>query len=458
METSFNLNSIKKLYENSSITPTDLINDCYERIEKESQNAIWISLRDKNEAIKIAEFVSSLPRENKPLWGIPFSVKDNIDVAGLATTAACPKFSYIPEESAPVVKALEDAGAICLGKTNLDQFATGLNGTRSPYGACSSAFNSEYVSGGSSSGSALSVAKKQVCFSLGTDTGGSGRIPAALNNIIGLKPTKGTLSTKGFVPCCPSLDCPSVFALSVNDALEIANIAFLDSKVDESIRYDSKRGNFNIEEIKGPIKFRVPKENQRYFFGNKEGEELYEKILGKLQTDGAEIIPIDFSPFLEAGQMLFDGPWVAERYSSLFSFLSKYPNDVLDTTLAIIKNGQKWSGKDVFEAQKRVNEIKVILEKEIGVNEFLLTPTVGFLCKISELKKEPISSNSKLGYYSYFANILDLSAISVPTSFYENGMPFGVTIFGKAFEDSKVAFIGESIQRKLSFLPGKESY
>ena len=220
LKNKFNLNSIRELYDDSSLSPLDLINDCYERIEKDFKDQIWISLRKRSEAIKIAELVSTSSRKNKPLWGIPFSVKDNIDVEGLATTAACPKYSYFPEQSSPVVQALENAGAICLGKTNLDQFATGLNGTRSPYGVCTSVFNDEYISGGSSSGSALSVAKNQVCFSIGTDTGGSGRIPAAMNNIIGLKPTKGTLSTKGFVPCCPSLDCPSVFALSVKDALK----------------------------------------------------------------------------------------------------------------------------------------------------------------------------------------------------------------------------------------------
>ncbi len=445
LKNKFNLNSIRELYDDSSLSPLDLINDCYERIEKDSKDKIWISLRKRSEAIKIAELVSTSSRKNKPLWGIPFSVKDNIDVEGLATTAACPKYSYFPEQSSPVVQALENAGAICLGKTNLDQFATGLNGTRSPYGVCTSAFNDEYISGGSSSGSALSVAKKQVCFSIGTDTGGSGRIPAAMNNIIGLKPTKGTLSTKGFVPCCPSLDCPSVFALSVKDALEIAHIAFSDSKKDETLRYDFKRGNFQIQKIKERIKIRVPEDKQRNFFGNKEARRLYENLLEKLREDDIEIITIDFSMFLEAGRMLFDGPWVAERYSSLYKFLMKNKNAVLDTTLKILENGQKWSGKDVFEAQERVKEIQHFLESELGFNEFLMTPTVGLLCKISDLKKDPIGLNSNLGYYSYFANILDLSGISIPAAFYENGMPFGVTIFGKAFEDSKVGFVAETL-------------
>lgn len=450
MEINLTLHSIRELYSKGIISPQDLINECFERIEKVSKNAIWISIKDKKETIERAKEISSLPKESKPLWGIPFSVKDNIDVSGLSTTAACPKYSYKPKESAPIVKRLEEAGAICIGKTNLDQFATGLNGTRSPYGICTSAYNDEFISGGSSSGSALSVANKQVCFSLGTDTGGSGRIPAALNNIVGFKPTKGSLSTKGFVPCCPSLDCPSIFALSVDDALEIAKVAFENSVKDESIRDDFKKADFNFYEIKKEIVIKVPQENQRQFFGNYEGQKLYEKVLDKLERNGVKISTIDFSPFLEAGRMLFDGPWVAERYLSLIDFIQKYPNDVFETTLEIIKSGEKWSGKDVFNAQRRANEIKFELNKEIGINQYLVTPTVAFLCKVSELKKDPINLNSKLGYYSYFANILDLSAISIPIGFYQNGMPFGVTVFGQAFEDSKVASIGNKIIEKLS--------
>ena len=233
--------------------------------------------------------------------------------------------------------------------------------------------------------------------------------------------------------------------ISSKDALEIANIAFSNSKGDETLRYDFQRGNFQIQKIKERIKIRVPEDKQRNFFGNKEARRLYENLLEKLREDDIEIITIDFSMFLEAGRMLFDGPWVAERYSSLYKFLMKNKNAVLDTTLKILENGQKWSGKDVFEAQERVKEIQHFLESELGFNEFLMTPTVGLLCKISDLKKDPIGLNSNLGYYSYFANILDLSGISIPAAFYENGMPFGVTIFGKAFEDSKVGFVAETL-------------
>ena len=298
MELKFTLSALRNSYENDNVTPEVIINEVFSRIENDSHEAVWISLSDKNKLIEKAKGLKNVHCKKLPLYGIPFSVKDNIDVAGLPTTAACPSFSYTPERSATVVEQLERAGAICIGKTNMDQFATGLNGTRSPYGSCGSAFNSTMVAGGSSSGSAVSVALQQVCFSIGTDTGGSGRIPAGLNNIIGLKPTVGTLSSKGLVPCCPSLDCPSIFSLNIEDAIEIAKTAFKPDNLDPSLRYDSIRGSFNLLKIDKSFNVYIPKTNQLEFFGNEEGKLLYEKAITNFSSLGAKVKHIDFEPFI----------------------------------------------------------------------------------------------------------------------------------------------------------------
>ena len=455
MDSKFTLSALRNSYELGNVTPQIIINEVFRRIQNDSHEALWISLRDKNKLIEKTERLKYINHKSLPLYGIPFSVKDNIDVAGLPTTAACPSFSYIPERSATVVEQIEKAGAICIGKTNMDQFATGLNGTRSPYGPCGSAFNPMMVAGGSSSGSAVSVALQQVSFSIGTDTGGSGRIPAGLNNIIGLKPTVGTLSSQGLVPCCPSLDCPSIFSLNVEDAIEIAKIAFKSDSSDPSLRYDSARCNFNITNFNNAFNVYIPQLNQLEFFGNEEGKMLYEKALTTLSEIGATIKHIDFEPFIEASKLLFDGPLVSERYSSIGSFIQENKNKVLDVTKEIVNSGYKWSGKDVFKAMEKIKEIKSFLLSNIGQNDFLVLPTVPTLYSIDEMEKDPVRLNNQHGYYSYFANVLDLCAISIPSNFYSVGMPFGITILGYAFKDSEVASLAQAFTDLVATSPGK---
>ena len=456
MELKFTLSALRNSYEIDNVTPEVIIHEVFNRIEKDSHEAVWISLSDKTKLIEKAKGLKNVHCKKLPLYGIPFSVKDNIDVAGLPTTAACPSFSYTPERSATVVEQLERAGAICIGKTNMDQFATGLNGTRSPYGSCGSAFNPTMVAGGSSSGSAVSVALQQVCFSIGTDTGGSGRIPAGLNNIIGLKPTVGTLSSKGLVPCCPSLDCPSIFSLNIEDAIEIAQTAFKPDNLDPSLRYDSIRGSFNLLKIDKSFNVYIPKTNQLEFFGNEEGKLLYEKAITNFSSLGAKVKHIDFEPFIEASKLLFEGPWVAERYASIGEFIQQNSHNVLDITKKVVNNGLEWKGEDVFKGMTKIKEIKSYLQNTIGQNDFIVLPTVATLYTIEEMEKDPIRLNNHHGYYSYFANILDLCAISIPSNFYSIGMPFGITIMSYAFKDSEVASLGKAFIDLLATTPGKE--
>ena len=451
---SISISSLRKYYRSAG-SPIDVIQEVYKRIDLDGRDDVWISLRPLKDSLQIAENLMAMPRDNLSLFGIPFSVKDNIDVHGFETTAACPKFSYRPAESANVVKRLETAGAICIGKTNLDQFATGLNGTRSPYGPCRSAFNLDYASGGSSSGSAVSVALHQVSFSLGTDTGGSGRIPAGLNNIFGLKPTVGSLSSHGLVPCCPSLDCPSVFSLTVNDAIDVAQIMYAFDLSDPTLRHSADTPQFRLSRSLPDLSVLVPQLDQLEFFDNADGRNLYIRAIDYVRNLGFNLEFFDFTPFLEAGNFLFDGPWLADRYASIGSFLEDHPHDVLDTTYGIVQKGSLVTGVQVFEAQSRINQIKSEIRALAKQDQVFLFPTVAPLCTVNQILANPVELNNQFGFYSYFANVLDLCAFSFPFTFYPNGMPFGLTAMAPAFNDGVVAYFAKAFTDSLDSVFGK---
>ena len=442
---SFDVTSIQDYYKNGG-SPVELFNFIYDRIDEDNKtfSYVWIHLQSREEVLESIKHLQGLNPYDLPLYGIPFSVKDNINVDGMPTKAACSAYKFYPDASANVVARLQDAGAICIGKTNLDQFATGLNGTRSPYGPCISPFNPQYISGGSSSGSAVSVALQQVSFSIGTDTGGSGRIPASLNNVVGLKPTVGSLSSSGLVPCCPSIDCPSVFALSTSDASLVASVMFSNDSLDPSLREDVSRTSFSPDAHSSIKKVFVPNDKLLNFFGNHKGENLYRNFLFDLNNSGYEIVAFDFEPFLEAGKLLFDGPFLADRYASIGLFLEENENDVLESTFSIVSQSKRWSAHDVFVALEKVKELKSYARHILGSDGIFAFPTIAPLYTIAQLLDDPIALNTNIGYYSYFANILDFSALSVPLDFHENGMPFGITLMGSAFADSAISGFAQS--------------
>ena len=442
---SLDVTSLQNYYRNGG-SPVELFNFIYDRIVEDNKTfpSIWIHLQSREEALESIKYLQGVNPHDLPLYGIPFSVKDNIDVDGMPTTAACSAYKFYPEASANVVARLQDAGAICIGKTNLDQFATGLNGTRSPYGPCISPFNPQYISGGSSSGSAVSVALHQVSFSIGTDTGGSGRIPASLNNVVGLKPTVGSLSSRGLVPCCPSIDCPSVFALSISDASLVASAMFSNDSLDPSLREDVGRARFSPDSHSSIKKVFVPNDKLLNFFGNHQGENMYRNFLLNLNNSDLEVVAFDFEPFLEAGKLLFDGPFLADRYASIGLFLEENQNDVLDSTFNIVSQSKRWSAHDVFAALEQVKELKSYARHLLGSDGIFAFPTVAPLYTITQLLDDPIALNTNIGYYSYFANVLDLSALSVPLDFHENGMPFGITLMGRAFADAALSGFAQS--------------
>jgi len=442
-----NISNLKKSYINNTLTPRALMSQIKERIETHKENPIWIYTLSESELEPYLERLESCDPDSLPLYGIPFAIKDNIDLKGIPTTAACPDYSYIPEASAFVVNCLIEAGAIPVGKTNLDQFATGLVGTRSPYGACQNSIDPEYISGGSSSGSAISVALDMAVFSLGTDTAGSGRVPAAFNNLVGLKPSKGLLSTTGVVPACRSLDCVSIFAKSTEDTQKVFDVAASFDAEDPYSRMMPEREKTALT----AFRFAIPKKDQLKFFGDSEAEALYKEAVKTFEQMGGTAIQVDFSPMLEAANLLYYGPWVTERYIAVKEMIETKPESFIDVTKTIIESGKTKSAEDYFNAEYKIKAYKRQADLLMADIDFVLTPTTGTIYTIDEVNADPIQLNSNLGYYTNFMNLLDFSAYAVPAGFRENGLPFGVTLFAEAFEDQKLLQIGESYMQKASY-------
>lgn len=428
---SLSISQIHKLYKEGALTPETLVSDIKNKIDEYQDYNIWIHVLNDDELASYISVLKNKEPDDLPLYGIPFAIKDNIDLADIPTTAACAEYSYIPEKSSFTVQLLIDAGAIPIGKTNLDQFATGLVGTRSPYGAVKNAFNPENISGGSSSGSAVSVALGQVSFSLGTDTAGSGRVPAAFNNLIGLKPTKGRLSTSGVVPACRSLDCVSIFALNLDDTETVFDV------LDEYDANDSYARKAQLPSINNneKIKIGLPKNEQLCFFGDKEYEKLFNTFINSISQDKYEVVHIDFSSFIEAAKLLYQGPWVAERYAAIESFIEDNPDSLFPVTNKIISPAKSINAVDAFKSFYQLQEYKRLADNVLEQIDFIITPTAGTHYTIDEVNIDPIQTNSNLGYYTNFMNLLDFSALAIPVSFKQDGLPFGVTLFSDAFND-----------------------
>ena len=428
------------------LRPAQLISGLLDRIRARGDDKVWIHLLPRAEVEARAAELEARGPDRLPFYGIPFAIKDNIDVAGHPTTAACPEFAYRPEHTAPAVQALLDAGAILVGKTNLDQFATGLVGTRSPYGACRNPFDPRYVSGGSSSGSAVAVAAGLASFSLGTDTAGSGRVPAAFNNLVGLKPTRGLLSTRGVLPACRSLDCVSVFALTGNDAAAVLDAA---AKFDPGDPYARReRAGCAPGSIAG-CRIGVPPADQLEFFGNRDAENLFAAAIAKLEQLGASRVRIDLAPFLAAARLLYQGPWVAERYLAIREFIDQHPESLHPVTRQIIAGGAKPTAADSFSAQYRLQALLREAEPVWDAVDIVVTPTAGTIYTIEEVNTDPVRLNSNLGVYTNFVNLMDLCAIAVPAGFMRNGLPFGVTLLAPAFCDRALCSLGDELQRAL---------
>jgi allophanate hydrolase len=436
---SFNLASLRRAYAEGTLTPVQVAEEALRRADDWKHPHVWIEKTGREQLLALAKALPPKPTPELPLYGVPFAIKDNIDLAGIKTTVGCPAFAYAPEKSATVVAKLIAAGALPIGKTNLDQFATGLVGTRSPFGICQSVFNPEYISGGSSSGSAVAVASGMVTFALGTDTAGSGRVPAAFNNIVGLKPTKGLLSTNGVFPTCRSLDCVSIFAGSCHDAQAILDVA---AGFDAGDAYSRSRPK-KSQAIPASFKFGVLPLAQWEFFGDAEAAELYEQAIASFRAAGGEPVEFDYTPFAQAAALLYAGPWVAERRWALGEFYDKHGDAMHPVVREIIGNAKKYDAVATFDAQYKLQALAQSVAPVWEKVDVLLLPTAGTTYRIKEILADPIKLNSNLGYYTNFVNLLDLSALALPAGFRKsNGLPFGVTLIGRAFADSSLLQLG----------------
>jgi len=435
----FTIPALKKGYREKEFSPVDVVQEVYRRIKRANDNPIWIHLIPQPAALQLAGMLAS--DTEKPLYGIPFAVKDNIDVANVPTTAGCPAFSYVPKETATVVQRLLDAGAILIGKTNLDQFATGLVGVRSPYGACHSVFHSDYISGGSSSGSAVAVAAGLVSFALGTDTAGSGRVPAAFNNIVGLKPTRGLFSTFGVVPACRSLDCVSLLTLTAGDAEMVLSVAAAHDPRDP---YSRRLKSWTLF----PEKARIGVLSSLDLV-DEPFRSLYRQTVERLRKLGHSTLEIDITPFLEIAQLLYGGPWVAERFAAVGTFIEDHPDAVHPVVRDVILGGREYSAVDAFEAQYALERFRQETVSVWANSDVLLLPTAPTIFKIDEIQADPIARNSRLGIFTNFMNLLDLAGVALPAGFSEEGLPFGVTLVGPAFSDVGLLELAEGYLQSL---------
>ena len=399
----------------------------------------------------ISQFSQPLKDDNwqaGPLAGLTFAAKDNIDALGLPTTAACPAFGYAPTQHATVVQSLLSAGASLVGKTNLDQFACGLNGTRSPYGSVPNAFNSDYVSGGSSAGSAYVVATGQVDFALGTDTAGSGRVPAGLNNIVGFKPSKGLISARGVVPAAQSVDCVSIFARTVATAAKVLQAAMGYDELDPFSR------KITLANTALPAAFRFGVPSSLPFFGDELAKSAFDAAIQKLCELGGTPITIDYAPLASAAALLYESALVAERYAAVRSFFDNQANEIIEPVRSILAGGRAYSAADLYEAQLKLRTFgqqAARMWKDIDV---LLVPTAPTHYTLAQMQADPIALNRNLGAYTNFVNLLDYAAISVPSSIRADGLPFGITLIGPCGSDWQLADLGQRYHHATGLLQG----
>ncbi len=442
---SLDIGKLRRLYRERVLTPGVLVEQLHARLAGDDPLCIWITRLTLEQLRAYARPLEGRDPASLPLYGIPFAIKDNIDLAGVPTSAGCTEYAYTPERSATVVQRLIDAGAIPVGKTNLDQFATGLNGTRSPYGACRNSFDPDYIAGGSSSGSAVATALGLVSFALGTDTAGSGRVPAAFNNLVGLKPTRGLVSSAGVVPACRTLDCVSLFALTAGDVQAVLDVA---AGFDAHDPYSRHARTGRALSAAG-FRFGVPPASQLEFFGNREYAALFDAAVARLTVLGGARVEIDFTPFLEAARLLYEGPWLAERYVAIRDFIESKPKALHPVTRAIIQQGRIPSASDAFKAMYRLAELRRAIEPILESVDVVVTPTAGTIYRVAELEDDPLRTNNNLGYYTNFMNLLDLAAVAVPAGFTQAGLPFGITLFAEAYRERALLALSARFEQAL---------
>jgi allophanate hydrolase len=442
VQVGLSISDLADAYRRGDITVTEVVESVLVRIAERGDDGTWIAVADRFDLLARARQLESEPgAPDLPLYGIPFGVKDSIDVAGWPTTLACPGYAYVAEETAPVVQRLLDAGAILIGKNNLDQFATGLNGTRTPHPIPRSVFGRDLISGGSSSGSALAVALGEVPFAVATDTAGSGRVPPALNGVLGFKPSRGLISTVGLVPACRSLDCISLIATTPSDLQYLLDIV---AAPDDRDPWSRPRGHTTTDV--NAVRVGLPDFAELEFFGDQAMAAAHAGARSRIASTFSVVTP-PLAPFLQAGELLYSGPWVAERLAEFGDFLAEHPDDVLPVIATIIGNGARFDAVDVFRAQYRLAELKALVARLFTTMEVLVLPTIGTTFTVPEVLSDPIATNTTLGHYTHFGNLLDLCAIAVPTGTTRDGRPASLMVLGPALSDDTVLAVAAQIVR-----------
>jgi allophanate hydrolase len=445
----FTIEAIHQAYRDE-VSVHDVINESLERLKISKDKGIYLYICSQVELADMVEDLGPFDLVAKPLWGIPFAVKDNIDVAGLPTTAGCSEFSHIAKSDAAAVELLKKAGAIVIGKTNLDQFATGLVGLRTPFTAPKNAIDEKLIPGGSSSGSAVAVALGQVAFSLGTDTAGSGRIPAALNNIVGLKPSLGSISNRGVVPACRTLDTVSIFALTVDDAMRVYSCCQgFDPQDPYSKAYEGASFPTQVENIV----IGIPNESS-LLLDEKAQADSYRDAIEYWKQSGAVVKEVDFAPFYEVAKLLYEGPWVAERWAVIEPFVKQYPDALHPVTRQVVERAKDFSASDAFSAQYRLKELSNKLAFVWEEVDTLCVPSMPGLVYTSDVAADPIAPNSRLGTYTNFVNLLNLCAIAAPGKPRADGYPSSITLIAPTAHDAYLATLARQFHNHQAFTLG----
>ena len=443
-EISLDLASLHEAYA-SGTTVEQVLDQVFARLAAIDDPGLFIHLATRAALSEQVAMLGALDLEVKPLWGVPFAVKDNIDVTGMPTTAACREFSYLPSSEATVVRLLRQAGAIVIGKTNMDQFATGLVGVRTPYPIPKNAIDQKLIPGGSSSGSAVATSHGIVSFALGTDTAGSGRVPAGLNNIVGLKPTLGAVSTAGVIPACRSLDCVSVFALTVPDAYKVFEVVARPDPLDSYSR------TFDLGKLSAPatsLRIGVPKASELRFHGDSLMQAGFLKSLETLAGLGHELVELPFSDFFATADLLYEGAWVAERYAAIQEFMDSHEQALHPVTAKIIGSGKHLTAVDAFRGSYALQELKAKLAPHIDSVDMICVPTAPRHFTLEEVLAEPIATNTALGSYTNFVNLLDLCGIAIPLAKRDDGLPMSVTLLARAGKDALLASLAASLHQQ----------
>jgi len=435
-------------------SPVETVARSFQRIRDHNDPAVFISVREEKDALAEAEGLAKKDAAQLPLFGVPVAIKDNIDAQGFTTTAACPAFSYMPAHDSTAVAKLRAAGAIVIGKTNLDQFATGLVGVRSPYGIPANPMRGDLIPGGSSSGSAVAVSAGLVPLALGTDTAGSGRVPAMLNNIVGLKPSLGLISNAGLVPACRTLDCISVFSLTVDDAMTALKVM---AGPDAADPFSRDRPLAEMTAFPGKLKLGIPRNGQLLFFGDKHAEAAYGEAVKRWTALGADLVEFDLEPFYETARLLYEGPWVAERYLVIRDLLASAPDAIHPVTREITAAGSRLSAADTFAALYRLQRLRSIAARTFADLDAIVLPTAPTAYSTAQVLANPIELNSRLGTYTNFVNLLDLCGLALPASIRADGIPFSITLLAPAGKDALLASIGRVFHADTGLRMGAKS-